>query len=202
MWLASLRTWVRILAGVFLVLFVLWLGTIALILLAGRSPKVQKADAILVLGAAQYNGRPSPVFRARLDHAIQLYRQDYAPYLIMTGGVGVGDTLSEGEVGRRYALQSGVTPDAILVERAGVTSYESIEAAAALMRQHNLHSALLVSDPYHMLRLQLLARRAGIKPLRAPRPGGSLDGTPRYRWRYVLRESVLFPATAFLGAWR
>jgi uncharacterized SAM-binding protein YcdF (DUF218 family) len=190
-------------AGVLILLVVLWLSTIVLILLAGRQPPdLEKADAILVLGAAQYNGKPSPVFRARLDHAIKLYQQQYAPYLILTGGVGVGDTLSEGEVGRRYALQKGVTTDAILVERQGVTSFESIEAAAALMEQHNLHRALLVSDSYHMLRLQLLARRAGIEPLRAPRPSGSLDVASPNRWRYLLRESVLFPATAFLGAWR
>jgi uncharacterized SAM-binding protein YcdF (DUF218 family) len=198
----SIRLWIRIVAGVFAVLLALWLGTIGLILLAGRPPELQKADAILVLGAAQYNGKPSPVFRARLDHAIKLYHQDYAPYLILTGGVGVGDTLSEGEVGRRYALQNGVTTDAILVERQGVTSFESVSAAAELMKEHNLHKALLVSDPYHMLRLQLLARRAGIEPLRAPRPQGSNDLANSRRWHYVLRESVLFPATAFLGAFR
>jgi uncharacterized SAM-binding protein YcdF (DUF218 family) len=185
------------------VLLLLWLSTVGLVLLAGRPPQLQKADAILVLGAAQYNGKPSPVFRARLDHAIKLYQQQYAPYLILTGGVGVGDTVSEGEVGRRYAIQNGVTTDAILVERQGVTSFESVMAAAELMKEHNLHKALLVSDPYHMLRLQLLARRAGIEPLRAPRPQGPVqDAAAAHRWRYVLRESVLFAATAFMGAWR
>ena len=200
--LLSWSIWLRIVVGTVVVLAVLWLATVGLILFAGSRPHLQKADAILVMGAAQYNGRPSPVFRARLDHAITLHQQQYAPFLIVTGGVGKGDTLSEGEVGRRYAEAKGVFPEMILVEREGVTSFESIEAAAALMRAHNLKSALLVSDGYHMLRLELLARRAGIVGYRAPAPASLNEAARNYRWRYVLRESMLFPATAFLGAWQ
>jgi uncharacterized SAM-binding protein YcdF (DUF218 family) len=200
--LLSWSIWLRVAVGTVVVLAVLWLATVGLILFAGSRPHLQKADAILVMGAAQYNGRPSPVFRARLDHAIALHQQQYAPFLIVTGGVGKGDTLSEGEVGRRYAEAKGVFPEMILVEREGVTSFESIEAAAAIMRQHNLKSALLVSDGYHMLRLELLARRAGIEGYRAPAPASLNEAARNYRWRYVLRESMLFPATAFLGAWQ
>ncbi len=177
----------------------LWVSAFLLVLLAGAWPQLRAADAILVMGAAQYNGRPSPVLKARLDHALDLYRRGYAPRLIVTGGVGQGDTLSEGEVSRRYAVDAGVPDSVILVERQGVTSAESMGYAAALMRANDLHSALIVSDSYHMMRLDVLARRAGIRPWRAPTPGAPIDRTRGTRWQYVLRESILFPATALLG---
>jgi uncharacterized SAM-binding protein YcdF (DUF218 family) len=176
---------------------VIWAGTVGLILLAGARPVLQKADAIVVLGAAQYNGRPSPVLKARLDYGISLYNKKLAARMVFTGGVGVGDTLSEGEVSRRYAIKQGVPPEAILVERKGVTSAESVAEAAALMRANQLKTALIVSDAYHMLRVELLARRAGIQPYRAPAPT-PIDKS-KNRWRYVLRESAIFPATALLG---
>ena len=176
---------------------VVWASTVGLILLAGARPVLRHADAILVLGAAQYNGRPSPVLQARLDHAIGLYRRRLAPRMVFTGGVGVGDTLSEGEVARRYAVKQGIPDSAIMVERRGQTSAQSVSAAATLMRTNGLRSALVVSDSYHMLRLELLTRRAGIQPYRAP--AASPIDKSKNRWRYVLRESVLFPATALLG---
>jgi uncharacterized SAM-binding protein YcdF (DUF218 family) len=178
----------------------LWVLSIALVLLAGSTPDLHAADAILVLGAAQYNGRPSPVLQARLDHALSLYDAKLAPRIIFTGGVGAGDTLSEAEVGRRYALRHGVPDSVILAEKDGLTSAESVEAAAALMRESGLETALVVSDSYHMLRLELLVRRAGITPYRAPAVNAPIDlATRQTRWRYVLRESVLFPATALLS---
>jgi uncharacterized SAM-binding protein YcdF (DUF218 family) len=178
----------------------LWLLSVGSVLAAGALPSERPADAILVLGAAQYNGRPSPVLRARLDHALDLHGRGLAPLLIFTGGVGAGDTLSEAEVSRRYAVRAGVPDSLILVERAGETSAQSVGAAAALMRAHGLGTALVVSDSYHMLRLDLLVRRAGIRPFKAPAPDAPIDrATRQTRWRYVLRESVLFPATAVLG---
>ena len=190
-----LRLLLSIIGSVILV----WLAAIVLIVYAGSHPVIHKADAILVLGAAQYNGRPSPVYRARIDHALSLWKQGLAPRLIFTGGVGIGDTLSEGEVGRQYALKRGAPDSMVMVERRGVTSAESVGAAAALMRANVLHSALVVSDSYHMMRLELLVRRAGIRPYRAPAPRGPIDRNKRQSMRYIARESVLFPATALLG---
>jgi uncharacterized SAM-binding protein YcdF (DUF218 family) len=189
----------RAAAGLGGLVLVLWLSAFALVLLAGALPGVRRADAILVLGAAQYNGRPSPVFKSRLDHGLELYRRGLAPLIIFTGGVGQGDTVSEAEVGRRYARRQGVPDSAMLVERFGLTSAESMGAAAALMHRRELHTALVVSDSYHMLRLMLLGRRVGIHAWPAPAPDAPIDLDPRSRWRYVLRESVLFPATALLG---
>lgn len=176
-----------------------WLLTVTRILLAGERPELRPADAIIVLGAAQYNGRPSPVFKARLDHAIMLYRAGLADRLVLTGGVGVGDTVSEGEVARRYVLSRGLVEAAILVEREGLTSAESISAAAGLMREQDLKSALLVSDPFHMLRLELLARRSGIDAHRAPVPSSPISRSPLEHWRFILRESLIYPMTLFMS---
>jgi uncharacterized SAM-binding protein YcdF (DUF218 family) len=180
-------------------LLLLWAASLALVFYAGARPVLRPADAIVVLGAAQYNGRPSPVFKARLDHGITLYRQGYAPRVILTGGVGLRDTLSEGEVGLRYALAKGIPETAMLVEREGATSAASMTAAALLMQEHNLTTALIVSDSYHMLRLELLARRLGIRAYRAPAPAAPIDRSVGERRRYLLRESILFPAQAILG---
>jgi uncharacterized SAM-binding protein YcdF (DUF218 family) len=189
--------WLKALAWLIFGVAVIWAGTVGLILAAGARPFLREADAIVVLGAAQYNGRPSPVLQARLDHGIDLYRRKLAPKMVFTGGVGVGDTQSEGEVSRRYAIREGVPDSAIMVEREGVTSAESVSAAAALMRERGLRTALIVTDSYHMLRVELLARRAGIRPYRAPAVT-PIDKS-RSRWRYILRESALYPATALLG---
>jgi uncharacterized SAM-binding protein YcdF (DUF218 family) len=178
----------------------LWLLSLGAVLTAGAIANEKDADAILVLGAAQYNGRPSPVLRARLDHAVKLYRAGRAPWLIVTGGIGAGDTLSEAEVSRRYAVRNGVPDSMILLERQGTTSAQSVRAATELMHARGLKSALVVSDSYHMMRLELLVRRGGITPYRAPAAGAPIDrATRRTRWRYVGRESVMFPATALLG---
>lgn len=190
----------RLLFGLLAGVVLLWLASLGLVLAAGARPELREADAIVVLGAAQYNGRPSPVFKARLDHALALYRQGLAPRLVFTGGVGVGDTVSEAEVARRYALAQGVPDSVILTERVGRTSAESIAGAAELLRERNLRTALIVSDSYHMLRTELLARRSGIQPLRAPAPEAPIDRTAATRWRFILRESVLFPAAVVLGA--
>jgi uncharacterized SAM-binding protein YcdF (DUF218 family) len=192
------RVWLSLFGWLITGALAIWVTTVIMVLYAGSRPVIREADAILVLGAAQYNGRPSPVLKARLDHAIDLFHKGLAKKMIFTGGVGAGDTLSEGEVARRYALKHDVPASAIMVERHGVTSAESVAAAAALMRAKGLRSALVVSDSYHMLRVELLARRAGIRPYRAP-AASPIDRARRQRWRYVLRESVLFPATALLG---
>ncbi len=195
---SSGRNWLALFGWLIIGAAALWATTILLILYTGARPVLREADAILVLGAAQYNGRPSPVFKARLDHALELYHRGLARTLVFTGGVGIGDTLSEGEVAKRYAMRNGVPESAILVERHGLTSAESVAAAAAIMRSRELRSALVVSDSYHMLRLELLARRAGIRPYRAP-AASPIDRARRQRVRYILRESVLFPATVLLG---
>jgi uncharacterized SAM-binding protein YcdF (DUF218 family) len=193
------RRFLLLVAGALGGAVLLWLTSAAVVLWAGYRPDARPVDVILVAGAAQYNGRPSPVLQARVDHAIALWRAGMAPRLLFTGGVGEGDTVSEGEVARRYAVARGVPDSAIMVERAGQTSAESVQAAASLMKKAGLQTAILVSDTYHMLRLELLARRAGIRPYRSPAPASPIDRDRATHRRYVLRESLLLPAEAVRG---
>jgi uncharacterized SAM-binding protein YcdF (DUF218 family) len=164
------------------------------VFLFGRRDEARPVDAIVVLGAAQYDGRPSPVLKARLDHALTLYDAGLAEHLILTGGVGVGDTVSEAEVGRRYAIREGVAEEAILIERVGLSSEESMVAVADLMRQNRLETALLVSDPFHMLRLRLLAARLGVRAYSSPTRVSPIFLGSGEEWRHVLRESMILPS--------
>jgi uncharacterized SAM-binding protein YcdF (DUF218 family) len=168
-----------------------WCFLILSVFLFGRVDEARPVDAIVVLGAAQYDGRPSPVLRARLDHAIDLYRSGYSSRLIVTGGVGVGDTVSEAEVAMRYAARQGVDPESILLERGGLSSEESMAAVAELMKGHDLRSALLVSDPFHMLRLRLLALRFGVRAHSSPTRSSPISLGSDEEWRHVLRESLI-----------
>src|SRR5690606_24228852 len=128
------------------------------------------------------------------DHGIELYRAGLARNIILTGGVGVGDTVSEAEVGRRYAIREGVDSAAILLERGGLSSGASMRAVGELMRANQLSSALLVSDPFHMLRLRLLAKAVGISAHASPTRSSPISGGSHEEWRYVLRETVILPS--------
>jgi uncharacterized SAM-binding protein YcdF (DUF218 family) len=189
----------RGLVGLFLASIGFWSLLLLAIFAFGRSDFARPADAIVVLGAAQYDGRPSPVLRARLDHAIELYRSGAAPLLITTGGVGAGDTVSEAVVGRRYAIRNGVPPDSILTERRGVRTVESMRAVAGLMRGRDLHSAILVSDPFHALRLRLLAFRFGIEAVTSPTRTSPISIDPGEEWRLIVRESGIIILMLFPG---
>jgi uncharacterized SAM-binding protein YcdF (DUF218 family) len=126
------------------------------------------ADAIVVLGAAQYDGTPSPVFAARLDHAVALYLAGLAPLLVVTGGQAPGDQTSEAAVARQFAIERGVPPSAILVEDQGRTTLESLQAVAAILAERGLHDAIFVSDRIHMLRVLRIARDHGITAFGSP----------------------------------
>lgn len=170
-----------------------WILSVVAVLYYSRRDDAGRADAIIVLGAAQYVGRPSPVLKARLDHAVSLYEQGLAPRMILTGGTGVGDTTSEAAVSRRYVLRKGVPDDAIVTEDEGRTTRQSVAAVAAWMRAHDDTTALFVSDPFHMLRLSVLARRHGLVPLSSPTRTSPISGSARQEWKYVLSESVKVP---------
>jgi uncharacterized SAM-binding protein YcdF (DUF218 family) len=170
-----------------------WAASLIAVLVWERHDQARPASAIVVLGAAQYVGRPSPVLRARLDHAIDLWRRRLAPLMIVTGGTGRGDTTSEAAVSQRYAVQRGVPASAILLETEGRSTSESMEGVAALMRRRSRRDVLLVSDPFHMLRLTILARRHGLEPYASPTPTSPIAASPTERWKYALSESVKAP---------
>ncbi len=126
-----------------------------------RNDEVHAADAIVVLGAAQYNGEPSPVFKARLDHAAYLFGEDLSPTIIVTGGKQPGDTFTEAEAGENYLAAQGISRDAILGETEGRTTYESLEAVAEIAAENGIESLLLVSDPMHSERVKRMANDLG-----------------------------------------
>lgn len=184
---------VRGLAKLALFLVACWALSIASIHLWGRRNEARRADAIVVLGAAQYDGRPSPVLKARLDHAVRLYQRGVAPVVIMTGGQAPGDTVSEAVVSRRYAIRQGVPAAAILTERGGMTTLESMRAVSRLMRTRNLKTAVLVSDPFHMLRLKLLAKRVGFQGYTSPTRTSPISRNQAEERKHLVRESFSLP---------
>ena len=188
----------RIAAIAILLLLTAWIGTMVAIVLAGRRDEARPAAAIVVLGAAQYVGRPSPVLRARLDHAILLWQHGMAPQVIFTGGRGVGDTTSEAAVSRRYALRRGIPDSVIVVETIGRTTRESLHGVAELMLDRPNGEVILVSDPFHMLRLYILARRIGLRPIMSPTRTSPISRNRGEAWRYVLGESVKVPVVFLL----
>lgn len=173
----------------FLAGVVSWLVLLLMIHGYGRIDGAEPADVIVVLGAAQYDGRPSPVLRARLDHSISLYNRGIAPLLITTGGVGAGDTVSEAVVGRRYAINAGVPPEAVLTERVGIRTVASMQGVARLMRARELRTAVLVSDPFHSFRLRLIAARLGIRARTSPTRTSPISRDPATELRHTIRES-------------
>lgn len=184
----------RIVVAVALLVGLAWLASLASVVAAARRDTAGPADAIVVLGAAQYDGRPSPVFRARLDHAAVLFRRHLAPIVIVTGGTGTGDTVSEAVVGRRYLLAAGLPGTAVEAESAGRTSAPSVRAAADRVHQRGGTRALFVSDGFHLLRLGVLARRFGLRALGSPAPNSPIISNSRREFGYLLAESVKAPA--------
>lgn len=132
--------------------------------------EARRADVIVVLGAAEYNGRPSPVFRARLDHAHQLYEKRLAPLVLTTGGSGGDPVFTEGEVGRNYLVRRGIPAERIVVEGEGGSTVHSIVAVSEIMRRMNLRSAILVSDGYHIYRSKRILENEGMAAYGSPRP--------------------------------
>lgn len=134
----------------------------------GSRDEQRPAGAIVVMGAAQYDGRPSPVFAARLDHAVSLYLAGLAPYLVVTGGKQAGDRTTEAETARAYAIARGVPESAILMEVGGRTTLESIRAVARIFEEKGIDDAVFVSDPTHMLRVLRMAEDEGIRAWGSP----------------------------------
>ena len=165
---------------------------------ASRLDQRVPSGAIVVLGAAQYNGRPSPVLRARLDHAYGLFRDGLAPLIVVTGGIGKGDRESEADVGRRYLEGRGVPPLAIVVRGEGRSTAESMESVAAWLHGRQGGSVLLVSDGFHMCRLRLEARRVGIPAATSPTTTSPIAGSRA--WIYFLEESLKVPV-AWVKSW-
>jgi uncharacterized SAM-binding protein YcdF (DUF218 family) len=154
----------------------------------GDLDEAQRADAIVVLGAAQFNGQPGGVFEARLEHAVDLWKQGLAPYLIVTGGKLPGDITTEAGTARAWAIANGVPEEAILGEDRGRNTLDSLERVAGVMRANGLRSAVLVSDRTHMLRAVRMAADLGLTAWGSPTATSPTDLEPDRRWRSVVHE--------------
>lgn len=187
------RSYLRTTVAVAAVVLIAWVISMIAVERVGRRDEAQRADAIVVLGAAQYVGRPSPVLRARVDHAVSLWKRGLAPTLILTGGTGVGDTTSEAAVARKYAMSQGVPDRVIVIEIKGRTTSESMRAVARIMDDREQSSVILVSDPFHMLRLSILARRFGLEPYTSPTRTSPITLNREEHWKYMVSESVKVP---------
>ena len=176
-----------------MLLVLVWLaGVAAYIIWVGQRDDAERADAIIVLGAAAYDAKPSPVFEERIRHGIDLYKRGLAPTLIFTGGYGgTGARFSESQVARRYALRQGVPDKAILIESLSRNTHENLRQASQVMQQHNLHKAIIVSDPLHMARALRISKDIGIKSVGSPTPTSRFR-TFATRWRFLLQEVYFF----------
>jgi uncharacterized SAM-binding protein YcdF (DUF218 family) len=183
-----------------ILLVVIWASFIIAIVDAGQLDQRERADAIVVLGAAQYEGRPSPVLKARLDHAASLWMLGLAPRMIVTGGRGVGDTTSEAAVGMRYLVQHGVPADSISMDTEGLTTSQSMVAVRRFLSTKSYPTVLLVSDPFHMLRLAILTRRLHMIPLLSPTRTSPISTRREQQLRYVVAESLKAPYALLIGA--
>ncbi len=167
-WWRQGPSWNRVLLGVITAVALYYFVTLAQVVLAGRSDHREPVDAIVVLGAAQYDGRPSPQLAARLDHVLVLWEQDVAPVIVVTGGKLPADRFTEAEASQRYLVDRGVPESAILAESDGTTTFESLDGAAPLMLGRGLDEVVLVTDPYHSYRSQLIAREVGLDARLSP----------------------------------
>ena len=183
----------RLLVASLIAVLAAWMGSAISVVVWGARDGARASDAIVVLGAAQYVGRPSPVLRARLDHALDLWQRGMAPRLIFTGGMGVGDTTSEAAVSRLYAIRHGVPDTAILMENEGRTTRESLAAVSVIMHARQLRTAILVSDPFHMLRLRILSTQYGVDAYTSPTKTSPISANRGQAISYVLSESIKVP---------
>jgi uncharacterized SAM-binding protein YcdF (DUF218 family) len=174
----------RVVRGVVVVATVLsvyYLVTLLQVWRAGKEDGPAAAEVIVVLGAAQYDGRPSPQLAARLDHALDLWEDGVAPLLMVTGGNQPGDRFTEAEAGQAYLVEHGVPEEAILRENLGHTTYESLDAAADVLAAEGLDDVVLVTDPYHSLRSKLIAEEVGLDASLSPTPTTVVTGWSSFR---------------------
>lgn len=164
---------------------------------AARRDDARPSDAIVVLGAAQYDGVPSPVFAARLDHALDLYERDVAPVIVVTGGRQEGDRFTEATAAASYLHQRGVPDEAILRETTGRSSWESLRASARFLAARGIETVVLVSDPYHSARIDAIASEVGLDGVTSPTRTSPIRGVDE--WRRLATETVRVAAGRVFG---
>jgi uncharacterized SAM-binding protein YcdF (DUF218 family) len=189
----STATRLRILAGVGALLLLYGLLNIVQVWWAARADQTDPVQAIVVMGAAQYDGTPSPALEARLDHAVELWDAGVAPLVVVTGGNQPGDRFTEATASADYLLARGIPDEAILREVDGTSSYESLAATARFLRERDVDRVVLVSEPYHSFRLRGIAAEVGLDAAVSPAQDGGRS------LRSLVRESVAVSIGRLIG---
>ena len=180
-------------AGAAVLAAVLFVASTALaIWWTARQDSTPPSDGIVVLGSAQYNGVPSSIFEARLEHAIDLYEDGVAPVIVTVGGKAAGDQFSEAEAGRDYLARAGVPADALLAVPEGVDTLESMRAVGAAFAERGWQRSVLVTDPWHAMRAQRMGEDAGMEAESSPTRQGPAVQTRDTQFRYILRETAAY----------
>jgi uncharacterized SAM-binding protein YcdF (DUF218 family) len=180
-----------------LVIAVVWGAVVVAVAVHAARDQATGADAIVVLGAAQYDGRPSPVLTARLDHALELWQEGLAPLIVVTGGKRPGDRFTEATASANYLLERGVPDAQILREVQGTSSWESLAAAARILRERGLDEVILVSDPYHALRIGGIADELGLTAHVSPTTTSPISGTASFR--HMVKETGAVAVGRIIG---
>ena len=171
--------------------------TFAQVWWAARHDQARPAQAIVVFGTAQYNGRPSPVLAARLDHAVDLYHRRLAPVIVVTGGNQPGDNFTEASASADYLLKRGVPDEDVLREVSGTTSWQSLAAAASFLGDRDIKDVLLVSDPFHSYRIRAMASELGLDGHSSPTRTSPIRGMTEAK--YMARETVAVAVGRIIG---
>ncbi|MDR3763611.1 MAG: YdcF family protein [Acidobacteriota bacterium] len=186
------RRWLWIMAAALLTIYIVFFAvTCARIAAQSQRDEAHAADAIVVFGAAEYFGKPSPVYRARLDHAYELYMQGLAPVVITTGGSGGEESFTEGAVGRDYLISLGIPDAHMIAETQSDNSAESAERIGRIMATNNMHSCIAVSDPYHEYRIKRLLQAQGRQVYTSPRRNEFDPGLAERQTR-IVREALSY----------
>lgn len=185
-------------AAVLVAAVVLYVGvTFVQVWRAARDDQARPAQAIVVFGTAQYNGVPSPVLAARLDHAIELYRDGLAPVIVVTGGNQPGDEFTEATASANYLIERGVPDEDVLREVSGTSSWQSLAAAANFLDERDITEVLLVSDPFHSYRIRAMASELGLEGRASPTQTSPIQGFTEAR--YMVRETVAVAVGRVIG---
>jgi uncharacterized SAM-binding protein YcdF (DUF218 family) len=182
----------RVIAAAVLAVALLITSTALGIWWTARQDSRPQSDAIVVLGSAQYNGVPSSIFEARLEHALRLYDAGVAPVVVTVGGKKAGDQFTEAEAGRDYLAGAGVPADALLAVPEGVDTLESMRVVGAAFRERGWSSAVLVTDPWHAMRAERMAEDSGLEAASSPTRQGPAVQTRTTQFRYILRETAAY----------
>jgi uncharacterized SAM-binding protein YcdF (DUF218 family) len=182
----------RVFGALVLAVLLLVASTAAAIWWTARQDSRPQSDAIVVLGSAQYNGVPSSIFAARLEHAVSLWEDGVAPVVVTVGGKAAGDQFTEAESGRDYLMDAGIPGESLLAVPEGVDTLESMRAVGTAFGDHGWSSAVVVTDPWHAMRAERMAEDAGISAESSPTRQGPAVQTRTTQFRYILRETAAY----------